>query len=58
MRIRAHPDIEQAAMTGVNTEPITAASVVHDIKYVWYAVVVVAGGNSLGALLIKSATKC
>ena len=45
-------------MTGVNTEPITAASVVHDIKYVWYAVVVVAGGNSLGALLIKSATKC
>ena len=58
LRIRPHPYIEQAARTGLSAEPITAASVVHNIKHVGYvAVVVVAGGRScvvLVGLLVKS----
>ena len=33
--------MEQAAMTGRNAEPITAASVVDNVERVWYVVVVV-----------------
>ena len=48
LRIRALPSIEKAAMTGLNAEPITAVSVVDNIKPVWYdAVVVIAGDHSL-----------
>ena len=50
--------IEPTAMTGRNAAPITAVSVVHNIKHVGYvAVVVVAGGRScvvLVGLLVKS----
>ena len=42
LRTRAHPYIEQAAMTGHNMVPTTAAGVVGTIKHVWYLVVIVA----------------
>ena len=48
MGIRTHPHFEQTAMAGLNAEPITAVSVVDNIKQVWYvAIVVIAGGSSL-----------
>ena len=41
LRIQAHLHIEQAAMTGRDTLPATAASVVNTVKHVWCLVVVV-----------------
>ena len=62
MRIRAHPDIEQAAMTGLNAEPITAARVFDNIQQVCsIAGAVIAGGSSIcsfGGMFSNSATKC
>ena len=65
LKIRAHPCtwyVEQAAMTGLNAEPITTVSVVENIKQVWHvAVVVIVGDSSLrsfGGTFRKSATKC
>ena len=49
-------------MTVLDDEPITAVSVVDNIKQVWYvAAVVIAGGSSLrsfGRTFSKNATKC
>ena len=49
-------------MTGVNVAPITAVSVVDNIKRIWYvAVDVIAGYSSLrgfGDTFNKRATKC
>ena len=51
LRIRAHLHIEQAAMTGPNAKPITAVSVVDNIKQPWYiTVVVITGGSSLRSI--------
>ena len=63
MRIRAHPYIEQATMTGVSAAPTTAVSVVDNIKHVSYvAVVVIASDSSLrsfgGAILMKVTKEC
>ena len=35
--IHPHPHIEQAAIAGLNAEPITVVSVVDNIKQVWYS---------------------
>ena len=62
LRTRAHPCIEQAAITGLITEPITVVSVVDNIKQVCcVAGVVIAGSSSLHSFdgtFSKSATRC
>ena len=62
LKTRAHPYIEQAAVTSLNAEPISAVSVADNIKQVWHvAVVVIAGDGSLrsfGGTFTKSATNC
>ena len=48
LRIRAYSCIKPAAMTRRNAAPITAVSIVDNIKHVWYvAVVVIASDRSL-----------
>ena len=45
-RIRAHLYIEQAAMASLKAEPITAVSVVGNIKHVWYVAAVVLASDA------------